>query len=462
MAVLLAIISGIVSAWLSFDRWQGRREWDRYRAEALARGVKMTLLDFAPPVVAPEENYAVGTIFERAGSEPADQAVHKRPLKLPQPKKPNPRAALAERIEAAKSAMIEAGWLKAEGLPPEAGRAVLLGLERFRAPLDELRAARSRPRNRFLQSALPPPQTAFPQLMVAMDVAAVLALRSDASLAVGEVSAAREDIVDGLRLYRAMIDEPTMISALGRLTVLHVLMRSIDLGLAGELWREDDLRQIESFLGEIDLAADARRAFSSERGFVNDASIARGRLPLAEQVAQVESMDVTEELPQGWRLWWSLACGDQWRRLVLENRVLDHRLNQFQAGFDRAFDRPPPDDPASKITLSSMTDMFGKQYAVREMALRETRVAMALARFRIARGAYPDSLGELVPAFIGAIPADIIDGAPVRYRRVEADKFLLYSVGANGRDDGGSAVLASGPAAGAFKALDWVWSEPWK
>jgi hypothetical protein len=73
-------------------------------------------------------------------------------------------------------------------------------------------------------------------------------------------------------LYQALAGEPTMIAGLVRLSVLEVLKRSIDGGVAARLWRVEDLLQIEGLLGEIDLASDARRAFSSERGFINDAS----------------------------------------------------------------------------------------------------------------------------------------------------------------------------------------------
>jgi hypothetical protein len=105
--------------------------------------------------------------------------------------------------------------------------------------------------------------------------------------------------------------------------------------------------------------------------------------------------------------------------------------------------------------------MIGKRYVAIEMALRQSRVVCALERFRIARSAYPLALAELVPDFIPAIPNDVIDGQPVRYRRTESNKFRLYSMGSNVHDDAGSATMNK-RATGPFKALDWVWGEPWK
>lgn len=458
MLVVLTLVGG---AWLAFDRWEGRREWQQYREAALARGEKLTFREHASPSVPPEENYVTGTLFERVGAKYSVGAEPERAFKLPAPKSLNPKATLAERLEGTKAAMLEAGWLKREKLPLETARAVLLGLERFQTELDELRAARSRPRSHFPQSELPPPKTEFRSVLLAMDVAAVLALRIDAYLAAGEPVGALESLRDGVRLYRAMIGEPTMLAGLGRQTVLSLLIRSVDHGLAGQLWGDEELRQIEILLGSIDVAADARRAFSSERGFINDAAESEQRLPPRVQVAQVKAVDFAEQMPRGWRLWLTLVSGDSWRRWTRQNRVLDHRLAQFSAGVDGVFENSPPGEVANEIQLTSVTDMIGKRYVTIEMALRQARLVCVLERFRIARGAYPSTLAELVPEFISAIPRDAIDIHPLRYRRIEPDKFLLYSVGANGRDDSGSAILDKGTA-GAFKALDWVWGEPWK
>lgn len=66
------------------------------------------------------------------------------------------------------------------------------------------------------------------------------------------------------------------------------------------------------------------------------------------------------------------------------------------------------------------------------------RTALALARYRLAHEAYPDSLDDLVPRYLDAVPIDICDAEqrPIRYRLTE-DRVLLYSVGRDGEDDGG-------------------------
>src|SRR5262249_46817868 len=54
-------------------------------------------------------------------------------------------------------------------------------------------------------------------------------------------------------------------------------------------------------------------------------------------------------------------------------------------------------------------------------------------------GRLPDALSQLVPAYLTSLPADPFDqtGSPLHYLPTEPDP-RLYSVGADGIDDGGS------------------------
>jgi len=69
------------------------------------------------------------------------------------------------------------------------------------------------------------------------------------------------------------------------------------------------------------------------------------------------------------------------------------------------------------------------------------RLAAALSVFRAENGHYPEKLDDLVPQFIASLPIDIYSGQPPIYK-ADDDRggFLLYSVGENGVDDGGTDV----------------------
>ncbi len=65
-----------------------------------------------------------------------------------------------------------------------------------------------------------------------------------------------------------------------------------------------------------------------------------------------------------------------------------------------------------------------------------TRVVAGLAACRADRGGYPRALAELRPRYLLEIPKDPFDGGEYRYR-LRQNGYLLYSVGPNGKDDGG-------------------------
>jgi len=87
--------------------------------------------------------------------------------------------------------------------------------------------------------------------------------------------------------------------------------------------------------------------------------------------------------------------------------------------------------------------------------------ACGLERYYLAHGTYPENLEALVPALIPQLSKDLMSGKPLIYRRESPAAFILYSVGQNLVDDGGTVVMGKGnrinPQAG-----DWVWHQPGK
>ena len=81
------------------------------------------------------------------------------------------------------------------------------------------------------------------------------------------------------------------------------------------------------------------------------------------------------------------------------------------------------------------------------------RTACAMERHRLAHGGYPGDLAELVPAYLAAVPIDVIDGQPLHYRRGADGGFKLWSIGNDGHDDDGTPVKSKE----ADESGDWVW-----
>jgi hypothetical protein len=69
------------------------------------------------------------------------------------------------------------------------------------------------------------------------------------------------------------------------------------------------------------------------------------------------------------------------------------------------------------------------------------RTEVALYRYRADHGRFPETLAALIPAYLAAIPDDPFGGARRKSPRYKCGlsrkSFLLYSLGADLKDDGG-------------------------
>ncbi len=96
--------------------------------------------------------------------------------------------------------------------------------------------------------------------------------------------------------------------------------------------------------------------------------------------------------------------------------------------------------------------------AARELAL----AAIALQRYELRHGRPAPNLEALVPDFLPSLPWDYFDGRPLRYCLLPEGGFLLYSVGMDGRDDGGNPAPPTDPnsSLNLWNTRDAVWPRP--
>jgi hypothetical protein len=136
---------------------------------------------------------------------------------------------------------------------------------------------------------------------------------------------------------------------------------------------------------------------------------------------------VSMPLPAG------LDTADQWsseaRSLVAEAKTKGYRVSALML-------------PALNTTMERAVDGMAQS--------RVAQVALAVERFRVAGSSLPDSLAQLVPKYLPAVPEDPYDGKPVRYNKLSPKGYVVYSVGRNRRDDGGATRPMGGQADGPY------------
>ena len=84
--------------------------------------------------------------------------------------------------------------------------------------------------------------------------------------------------------------------------------------------------------------------------------------------------------------------------------------------------------PAMSGSVIKEADSFAR--------IRLAITAIAIERFRLARGKLPENLNELTPQFLTNVPTDPFNDEPLLYHRLSKG-YVIYSVGLDGHDDGG-------------------------
>jgi len=151
----------------------------------------------------------------------------------------------------------------------------------------------------------------------------------------------------------------------------------------------------------------------------------------------------------------SLRSGSQhksWTRLSAE---LTEAKDRFEARL-KALD-------AFRFSLSGMASP-NFMYAFKSVMHQETQrslmiTAIAVQRHQLRYGDLPPDLEVLVPEFLETVPVDYMNGQPLHYRVEPDGSFRLYSVGQDGKDDGGNPEPAAAwkRYSGLFDGLDAVW-----
>jgi hypothetical protein len=109
------------------------------------------------------------------------------------------------------------------------------------------------------------------------------------------------------------------------------------------------------------------------------------------------------------------------------------------AELEREIDQLPIGYTPIKLLFPAFTQIRQSKVRVR-LNTDSVSAALAVIRYQRQHGRWPDSLDDLVANYLERVPIDPYDGQPLRYR-LQDEGFVIYSVGVNGVDDGGQAVM---------------------
>lgn len=133
----------------------------------------------------------------------------------------------------------------------------------------------------------------------------------------------------------------------------------------------------------------------------------------------------------------SYSRWDAYRRGVIEEARKPYPQRRFPSR-DLAAD-PVLGRPQLWDAVRHHSENVSYDFARVETSMCLLRVRLALQEYHSAYGAFPESLAAISESLAPEVLVDPLSEKPLRYRR-EGSAFVLYSVGPDGKDDGGRPV----------------------
>jgi len=170
---------------------------------------------------------------------------------------------------------------------------------------------------------------------------------------------------------------------------------------------------------------------------------------LDEQLeAGVDLLSLFEQAPSELREALNNVSEEQLRSVVRETVREDYLalVDYFALPYYEAQTVEPhsllSDNPLSQSFLPA-TEAILAQEAATHTEVRGIMLSAAVELYRSENDTYPESLADLVPDYVPELPEDPFSGQPFEYAQTPSS-YLLYSVGPDMLDDGGSPLDGSG------------------
>ena len=500
----LACFATLIALFYAEEDWRGWHAWQKFKHQWEAKGERFDAASVIPPTVPDDQNFALTPIVAGTWEAKLDKNGHQI-----QPPNTNVVNRLKMSIycdsDDSKNWPTNGNWQKSAltdlkgwqqyyrnapspaktnefpiALQPQSPAAdVLLALGKYDSAIEELRQASKLPYSRFPvnYSNENPAAILLPHLAVMKRCSQVLQLRAIAELQNGQRDEAFADVKLMLRLADSVRTEPILISHLVRIAIVNLALQPVWEGLAEHKWSDAQLVELERELAGLDFLPDYKLSMHGGELVLCQGGIFDYLRRHPEQLPGIFNEGNSSPpalarilcrlIPSGWIYQNQLRCA----RVMLEQHIpaVDTKqgivsptaARHSDAAVEADIKHLNPYNFIEKLFLPSL-GAAANRFAYGQESADLARVAIALERYRLAHGEYPESLDALAPQFIAKLPHDIINGQPLKYRHIASSRFVLYSVGWNEIDDNGEVGLTKSGGVVDRNTGDWVWRYPAK
>jgi hypothetical protein len=496
----VACVTTFIALFYAVENWRGHRAWATFQRAGMADGERYQIADMVPAPVPDEQNMAMAPIFVESLDRFWNPDTRQTALR-----DTNTRDRLQISVygtQTGGSAPSVGGWVMAQPIdlrawqtyyrtqhlghvptapefpiaaePRDPAQDVLLALSRHDDVIAELRQASERPHARFPINYEDGYGALLPHLAKFRGISQVLALRATAQLGRDEPTAASDDMRLGFRLIESIRTEPILISHLVRFAMFEFNLQPVWEGLAHRQWSDADLTAIQRELQPLDFLSDYAQFMRGARAFgVWGIDLLRQRRELGILGDDYPSTEdwwtswfqrtVFRAYPSGWFRQNQITLCQFYDQAVIPAVDLGQRLVPPEATraaatrFETTMSGWPYRSPILILTgILPTVDGVTDKVARSQFQLDAARIACALERYRRAHGEFPDALDALTPTFLPRVPHDVVIGQPLRYRLIDDGQYILYSVGWNQTDNGGTVGRTPRGHVDRHQG-DWVW-----
>ena len=489
IGMLILVISLVLPfGFLMCEHVRGRVSLALYRHSLIAKGEKLTVRDLASPP-AQGENGAPEVM--QALKELKEGAVLPKHYPPRMRLTPSGRAIICFR---------EKDW--SDDKATYQWDQLAEDLEANAATLGRIRAALGKPVLDNKVDLSLAPNVSFTHLAPAKALTYWFGVGCQLALHEGRTREALDDLLAEIQLPRLLAGDRILISELVRIAIAAIARTDTWEALQADGWTDDDLARVQqAWAGQVFMAATVRSlegelVFGTQSFDVMRKSNKETIKMLYGMEEYLPSADsdrpmweqTLRNLPEGeaavdflkkqvycrvWRFAW--LDQDEYRNLNSMDRLLAvsraATTNRSFAAVEptlKDFDEYPASmnfydklrypTPLTILTLARVLNKAMRAETERSIVI----CAVALKRYTLRHGSPPASLDALVPEFLSAVPIDYMDGKPIKYRLDAEGSFVLYSVGEDGKDDGGDTTLLPDKTnrRNLWDRKDWVWPAP--
>ena len=322
---------------------------------------------------------------------------------------------------------------RGEPLPEEMKENIWTYLKENKDALDLLHEAAAMEQCRYPIDMRMGPATLLPHLAPLRHGARLLKLEAILHAEEGRADEAAESVIASLGLARSLSKEPILISQLVRIACLALTCSSLEYALNRVPLAEEPLARLSKALVEAEDPEGLTRAFVGERAQGADMFTRSGQIGPTFVLPGPAFLALKTT---------GLLDADFKHYLEIMNDCVEATrvpVEERQAAFEAV-------DVEKKVrnlpkycflthmlvpALARAETEFTKSFA----RLRTARAAVAVEQYRLAKGLLPETLEDLTPEYLDAVPLDPFDGKPLRYKKLEKG-YVVYSIGEDETDDG--------------------------